>query len=97
MQPTVPPQSSAGDARDPYEAHLRACRQCAADTTPCAAAKHLRRAYNNALRASRAGSGADAPPTATSALPARRAVGRPHVPPGIPPLTPPVRPPADRP
>ncbi|MEU1089406.1 hypothetical protein ACFYPN_30555 [Streptomyces sp. NPDC005576] len=94
MQPTVPAQSSPGEARDPYEAHLRACRQCAADTTPCAAAKHLRRAYNNALRASRADSTADTPP---SPVPVRRAVGSPQVPPRVPPLTPPVRPPADRP
>lgn len=30
--------------------HLAQCRQCAVSPTPCAAAKFLQRAYNNAKR-----------------------------------------------
>ncbi|WP_320781804.1 hypothetical protein [Streptomyces sp. CRN 30] len=44
---------SLEQARAEYEAHTRGCRQCLADTVPCAAAKHLRRVYNNLTRAAR--------------------------------------------
>jgi hypothetical protein len=40
-------------AREEYESHQRSCRQCRADATPCPAAKHLRRVYNNLARAAR--------------------------------------------
>ncbi|WEH43137.1 hypothetical protein OG233_28485 [Streptomyces sp. NBC_01218] len=53
MRSNDPTQPSPGEARDPYEEHRRTCRQCAADAAPCPVAKHLRRAYNNALRAAR--------------------------------------------
>lgn len=44
-------------ARAAYEEHARTCRQCHADTTPCAVSKLLMRAYNNARREqARAGS-----------------------------------------
>ena len=36
------------DARTEYEQHLRACRQCRADSAPCAVAKHLWRLFNKA-------------------------------------------------
>ncbi|KUN79348.1 hypothetical protein AQJ66_28955 [Streptomyces bungoensis] len=46
--------SSADDAyqnaRLTYEQHQRTCRQCHADATPCAVAKHLLRICNNARR-----------------------------------------------
>ncbi|MGN9760061.1 hypothetical protein [Streptomyces sp. SD31] len=45
---------SQGDAlqqtRTDYEHHMQTCRQCHADTVPCAVAKHLLRLYNNARR-----------------------------------------------
>jgi len=44
-------QSPLERARLDYENHLAACRQCAQDRMPCAAAKHLRRLYNNLGRA----------------------------------------------
>ncbi|MFE5812649.1 hypothetical protein [Streptomyces sp. NPDC056479] len=48
--------STQGDAleqaRTDYEHHMRTCRQCHADTVPCAVAKHLLRLYNNARRIS---------------------------------------------
>ncbi|EGG47105.1 MULTISPECIES: hypothetical protein [Streptomyces] len=46
-----PSQSPLERARLDYENHLGACRQCDRDRTPCAAAKHLRRIYNNLSRA----------------------------------------------
>ncbi|MFF6826661.1 hypothetical protein [Streptomyces longwoodensis] len=42
------PEDALHQARAAYEDHLRTCRQCAVDTVPCAAAKHLARIYNNA-------------------------------------------------
>ncbi|MGW4563468.1 hypothetical protein ACWEN3_13990 [Streptomyces sp. NPDC004561] len=46
--------SSANDvleaARIQYEQHVHACRQCRADSAPCAVAKHLWRLYNMARR-----------------------------------------------
>ncbi|MFD7133874.1 hypothetical protein [Streptomyces sp. NPDC059894] len=36
--------------RATYEEHVRTCRQCHADTVPCAVSKLLLRAYNNARR-----------------------------------------------
>ncbi|GLX54375.1 hypothetical protein ACL07V_32185 [Streptomyces sp. MB22_4] len=36
------------DARTQYEQHTRACRQCRADSAPCAVAKHLWRLFNRA-------------------------------------------------
>ncbi|MFF5536989.1 hypothetical protein ACFY71_31775 [Streptomyces cinerochromogenes] len=47
-QPTTP---SLDEAREDYETHRRYCRQCARSASPCPAAKHLRRLYNNATRA----------------------------------------------
>ncbi|MEU5110960.1 hypothetical protein AB0G64_05605 [Streptomyces longwoodensis] len=44
------PEDALHQARAAYEDHLRTCRQCAVDTVPCAAAKHLARVYNNARR-----------------------------------------------
>ncbi|WP_167364479.1 hypothetical protein [Streptomyces regalis] len=45
---------SQGDAlqqtRTDYEHHMQTCRQCHADSAPCAVAKHLLRLYNNARR-----------------------------------------------
>jgi hypothetical protein len=38
------------DARIQYEQHVHACRQCRADSAPCAVAKHLWRLYNTARR-----------------------------------------------
>ncbi|MEU0335144.1 hypothetical protein [Streptomyces sp. NPDC006193] len=38
------------DARLTYEQHMRTCRQCHADGTHCAVAKHLLRIYNLARR-----------------------------------------------
>ncbi|WP_172624461.1 hypothetical protein [Streptomyces griseofuscus] len=35
-------------ARIQYEQHTRACRQCRADSAPCAVAKHLWRLFNKA-------------------------------------------------
>ncbi|WP_329141380.1 hypothetical protein [Streptomyces sp. NBC_00670] len=46
-----PSQNALERARLDYENHLGACRQCAQDRVPCAAAKHLRRLYNNLSRA----------------------------------------------
>ncbi|MFI2433517.1 hypothetical protein [Streptomyces sp. NPDC018693] len=45
-----PHEESLRQARATYDEHLRTCRQCAVDTVPCAAAKHLLRLYNNARR-----------------------------------------------
>ncbi|MFD6529940.1 hypothetical protein [Streptomyces sp. NPDC060184] len=53
MQQSGQPSAPFDEARDAYEAHRRACRQCRVDGLPCPAAKHLRRAHNNALRAAR--------------------------------------------
>ncbi|MCX5401710.1 hypothetical protein [Streptomyces sp. NBC_00102] len=52
---STPDQNRAffDETDDPYEAHRRTCRQCAADAVPCQVAKHLRRAQNNARRAAR--------------------------------------------
>jgi len=44
------PEEALQQARADYEQHMRTCRQCNADTTPCAVAKHLLRLYNNARR-----------------------------------------------
>ncbi|MDI1458867.1 hypothetical protein NHG22_34385 [Streptomyces sp. ATE26] len=38
------------NARLTYEHHMRTCRQCHADTVPCAVSKHLLRICNNARR-----------------------------------------------
>ncbi|MEU1707038.1 hypothetical protein ABZ478_16730 [Streptomyces sp. NPDC005706] len=38
------------NARLTYEQHMRTCRQCHADTVPCAVSKHLLRICNNARR-----------------------------------------------
>ncbi|MFB7781080.1 hypothetical protein [Streptomyces bauhiniae] len=46
--------SCVDQAREVYEEHQRYCRQCALGSSPCAAAKHLRRAYNNAMRRAQA-------------------------------------------
>ncbi|WP_331728184.1 hypothetical protein [Streptomyces sp. NBC_01176] len=46
-------QERLAQAADDYEEHLRSCRQCGAETMPCAVAKYLRRAHNNLLRAAR--------------------------------------------
>ncbi len=47
----MPSQGDAlQQARADYEEHMRTCRQCNADTVPCAVAKHLLRLYNNARR-----------------------------------------------
>jgi heterodisulfide reductase subunit C len=53
MQSPNQPAASVDQAREDYEAHRRYCRQCALSTSPCPAAKHLRRVYNNAARATR--------------------------------------------
>ncbi|WP_226484579.1 hypothetical protein [Streptomyces parvulus] len=45
------PHDRLDQARQDYERHLRDCRQCEADGAKCPAAKHLRRLYNNQLRA----------------------------------------------
>ena len=37
-------------AHSDYQHHLRTCRQCHADTVPCAVSKHLLRICNNARR-----------------------------------------------
>ncbi|WP_432136492.1 MULTISPECIES: hypothetical protein [unclassified Streptomyces] len=50
------PEESLRQARAAYDEHLRTCRQCAVDTVPCAAAKHLLRLYNNARRGARTNS-----------------------------------------
>jgi heterodisulfide reductase subunit C len=55
VRPSTLPAISLDQAREQYETHQEYCRQCAADTLPCPAAKHLRRAYNNAIRASGSG------------------------------------------
>ncbi|MCE7552981.1 MULTISPECIES: hypothetical protein [Streptomyces] len=48
----MPSQDDAlRQAQSTYENHMRSCRQCAADSVPCAVAKHLLRLYNNARRA----------------------------------------------
>ncbi|MGW6731348.1 hypothetical protein [Streptomyces sp. NPDC055013] len=39
-------------ARADYDHHMRTCRQCYADSIPCAVAKHLLRLYNNTRRSS---------------------------------------------
>ncbi|MFE5191238.1 hypothetical protein [Streptomyces sp. NPDC056628] len=44
------PEEALRQARADYEQHMRTCRQCNVDTTPCAVAKHLLRLYNNARR-----------------------------------------------
>ncbi|MFJ8108113.1 hypothetical protein [Streptomyces sp. NPDC096132] len=44
-------------ARTAYEEHVRTCRQCHVDMSPCAVSKLLLRAYNNVRRTqTRAGS-----------------------------------------
>ncbi|GAA2896407.1 hypothetical protein GCM10010524_30670 [Streptomyces mexicanus] len=48
----MPSQGDAlQQAQSDYQQHMRSCRQCAADSAPCAVAKHLLRLYNNARRA----------------------------------------------
>jgi hypothetical protein len=37
-------------ARTAYEEHVRTCRQCHVDMSPCAVSKLLLRAYNNVRR-----------------------------------------------
>jgi hypothetical protein len=44
------PSDSLQRARTDYEHHVGTCRQCHADISPCAVAKHLLRIYNNARR-----------------------------------------------
>ncbi|MGW1540007.1 hypothetical protein ACWCPM_07035 [Streptomyces sp. NPDC002309] len=44
------PSDALQQARADHEQHVRTCRQCHADTVPCAVAKHLLRLYNNARR-----------------------------------------------
>ncbi|MEU6404353.1 hypothetical protein [Streptomyces sp. NPDC046985] len=47
----MPSQEDAvQQAQSDHQQHLRTCRQCHADGAPCAVAKHLLRAYNNARR-----------------------------------------------
>lgn len=47
----MPSQDDAlQQAHADYQQHTRTCRQCHADTVPCAVAKHLLRLYNNARR-----------------------------------------------
>ncbi|GGS97718.1 MULTISPECIES: hypothetical protein [Streptomyces] len=48
--PTPAAAPSLDQAREDYETHRRYCRQCALNASPCPAAKHLRRLYNNATR-----------------------------------------------
>ncbi|WP_225829038.1 hypothetical protein [Streptomyces naphthomycinicus] len=55
MQSPNPTAASVDQAREDYEDHRRYCRQCAVSPSPCPAAKHLRRLYNNAARATRSG------------------------------------------
>ncbi|AYN43240.1 hypothetical protein D9753_35040 [Streptomyces dangxiongensis] len=55
MQSPNQPAPSVDQSREDYEAHRRYCRQCALADSPCPAAKHLRRVYNNATRAARSG------------------------------------------
>ncbi|MFC4501646.1 MULTISPECIES: hypothetical protein [Streptomyces] len=40
-------------ARAAYEDHVRTCRQCHYDQSPCAVSKHLLRTYNNVRRTQR--------------------------------------------
>lgn len=44
------PEEALHEARTAYEAHVRTCRQCHFDQSPCAVSKLLLRAYNNARR-----------------------------------------------
>ncbi|WP_030753442.1 hypothetical protein [Streptomyces sp. NRRL S-31] len=53
MQSPHQPAPSVDQAREDYDEHRRYCRQCALGPSPCAAAKHLRRVYNNAMRTAR--------------------------------------------
>ncbi|MGC0379737.1 heterodisulfide reductase subunit C [Streptomyces sp. SAI-229] len=48
-----PPHDPIQQAHESYETHLKSCRQCAADGSPCPVAKHLRRVHNLLLRAER--------------------------------------------
>jgi len=45
------PEEALHHARTAYEEHVRTCRQCHFDQSPCAVSKLLLRAYNNARRA----------------------------------------------
>ena len=45
------PEDALQEARAAYEEHVRTCRQCHFDMSPCAVSKHLLRIYNNARRA----------------------------------------------
>ncbi|MDX2678321.1 MULTISPECIES: hypothetical protein [Streptomyces] len=45
------PEDALQEARTAYEEHVRTCRQCHFDMSPCAVSKHLLRIYNNARRA----------------------------------------------
>ncbi|WP_306189150.1 MULTISPECIES: hypothetical protein [unclassified Streptomyces] len=52
----MPSQDDAlQQAHTDYQQHIRSCRQCHADTVPCAVAKHLLRLYNNARRSAARG------------------------------------------
>ncbi|MFG2454042.1 hypothetical protein [Streptomyces sp. M41(2017)] len=58
------PDDALDQARRSYDEHLNSCRQCAADRTPCAVAKHLRRVCNSLDLAARRGApGGPAPRT----------------------------------
>ncbi|MEV6177243.1 hypothetical protein ACIHAR_09130 [Streptomyces sp. NPDC052016] len=50
MTSPASPEDALHQARSTYEEHMRTCRQCHADTVPCAVSKHLLRIYNNARR-----------------------------------------------
>ncbi|MFF4585428.1 hypothetical protein [Streptomyces sp. NPDC001388] len=51
------PEDALYQARTAYEEHVRTCRQCHVDMSPCAVSKLLLRAYNNVRRTQgRAGS-----------------------------------------
>ncbi|WP_329223277.1 hypothetical protein OG352_38255 [Streptomyces sp. NBC_01485] len=45
------PEDALQEGRNAYEEHVRTCRQCHVDRSPCAVSKHLLRIYNNARRA----------------------------------------------
>jgi hypothetical protein len=45
------PEVALQETRTAYEEHVRTCRQCHFDRSPCAVSKLLLRAYNNARRA----------------------------------------------
>ncbi|MFI7498189.1 hypothetical protein ACIBVL_06660 [Streptomyces sp. NPDC049687] len=44
------PEDALLQARTAYEEHVRTCRQCHVDMSPCAVSKLLLRAYNNVRR-----------------------------------------------